>query len=297
MREDLRYAIRALTHSRGFSSWVVGSLAIGMAVAIAALAVLNAAMFRPFPGVRQQERLVHVTVNRNCGRPDCWIRMSSPSDFLALREGLTGLQSLAAHTPAQLVVAIPEARSMRGTLTSANFFDVLGARAVAGRTFDRTDEDSQAAVAVISYSLWTREFAADPSVVGQPIRVAGEIVHIVGVAPEFFVGIDRVRPGGRGPDMWLPIWMADRVSPLTRAEQRRKERDLNFVGRQGMALNWRRFSQRPRSCPRDSRPREPRAMRVDRPTCGACGRWSRGTGNSDSSCSCRFRSWSSSLPV
>ena len=231
MREDVRYAIRALTHSRGFSSWVVGSLAIGMAVAIAALAFLNAVMFRPFPGVREQERLVHVTVNRNCGRPDCWIRMSSPDDFLALREGLTGLQSLAAHAPAQLAVGIPEARSMRGTLTSANFFDVLGVRAVAGRTFDRTDEDSQAAVAVISYALWTREFAADPSVVGQPIRVAGDLVHIVGVAPDFFVGIDRLRPGGRVPDLWLPLWMADRVSPLNRAEQRRQERDINFVGR------------------------------------------------------------------
>ena len=229
--QDLRYARRALRHSRGFASWVVGSLAIGMAVAIAALAFLNATMFRPFPSVSKQERLVRVAVSRNCGRPDCWVRMSTPADYLTLRENLTGLQGLAAHAQGQLAVALPEARSMRGSLTSANYFDVLGVRAVLGRTFDAADEDAHSAVAVLAHSSWTREFGADPSAIGRTIRVADEIVQIVGVAPEFFIGIDRVRPGGRGPDLWLPIWLADRVSPLTRTEQVRQERDIRFVGR------------------------------------------------------------------
>ena len=111
MNEDFRYACRSLAHSRGFAVWVVGSLAAGMAVAIAALAFLNAAMFRPFAGVSGQDRLVRVSVSRNCGRPDCWSRMSSLPDYLALREGLTGLQGLAAYTQGQLAVALPEARS------------------------------------------------------------------------------------------------------------------------------------------------------------------------------------------
>ena len=231
MKDDIRYACRALAHSREYAAWVVGSLAIGMAVAIAALAFLNASMFRPFPGVTSQERLVHVSVSRNCGRPDCWSRMSGTADYRALREGLTGLQGFAAYSQAHLAVALPEARSVRGSLTSADFFDVLGVHVVIGRAFDAADEDSQAAVAVIAHSLWTREFAADPAVIGRTIRVAGETVHIVGVAPEFFAGIDRVRPGARGPEVWLPLWLADRVAPLTRAEQRRHERDIYFVGR------------------------------------------------------------------
>ena len=215
MKDDIRYACRALAHARDYVSWVVGSLAIGIAVAIAALAFMNAAMFRPFPAVTNQERLVHVSVSRNCGRPDCWIRMSGGPDYVALRDGLTGLQGVAAYAQAQLAVALPEARSIRGSLTSANFFDVLGVRVALGRAFGAADEDSHAAVAVISHSLWTREFGADPSVLGRPIRVAGEIVHIVGVAPEFFIGIERVRPGGRGADLWLPLWMADRAAQLT----------------------------------------------------------------------------------
>jgi predicted permease len=231
VKDDIRYACRALAQSREYASWVVGSLAIGMAVAIAALAFLNASMFRPFPGVTNQERLVHVSVSRNCGRPDCWIRMSSTTDYQALRDALTGLQGFAAHSQAQLAAALPDARSVRGSLTSAGFFDVLGVRMVIGRAFDTADENSRAAVAVIGHALWAREFAADPAVIGRTIRIAGETMHIVGVAPEFFAGIDRVRPGARGPELWLPIWMADRVAPLTRAEQRRQERDIYFVGR------------------------------------------------------------------
>jgi putative ABC transport system permease protein len=192
-----------------------------MAVAIAALAFLNALLFRPFPIVTKQDRLVRV-------------RMSSPADYAMLQEGLTGLQSLAAYALGDLAIALPEARSIRGALTSANYFDVLGVRLAIGRAFDATDANTHAAVAVISYSSWTREFGGDPSVIGRSIRVADDVVQIVGVAPEHFVGIDLrpARPGGgRGLDVWLPIWMADRVLPLTRAEQRRQVRDIYFVGR------------------------------------------------------------------
>jgi putative ABC transport system permease protein len=243
LRQDVRYACRALTHSRGFAIWVVGSLAIGMAVAIAALALLNAFLILPFPEVTEQKRLVRVSVSRNCGRPDsftpdCRSRMSSPADYVALRDGLTGVQGLAAYTQGDLAVALPEARSMRGIVTSANYFDVLGVRPAIGRVFDATDAETNAAVAVIAFSVWTREFGADPAVIGRSIRVADEFVQIVGVAPALFVGIDRERPAGprrisvgRGPDVWLPMWLADRVLPLTAAEQRRQERDVYFVGR------------------------------------------------------------------
>jgi predicted permease len=231
LARDLRYACRALLNSRGFTAGIVGSLALGMAVTIAALALLNAMLVLPFPGVSDQARLVRVSVSRTCGRPDCWIRMSSSSDFDALRAGLTGLQALAAHTQGDVAAALPEARSMRGAFTSANYFDVLGVRPAAGRVF--TDADGQAAgeVAVLSHSAWVREFNRDVSAIGRSIRVGDRFVRVVGVAPEHFIGIDRVRPGGRAPDLWLPMWLADDALPLTAAEQERHERDLYFVGR------------------------------------------------------------------
>jgi putative ABC transport system permease protein len=230
--QDLRCACRALRHSQRFTLWVVGSLAIGMAVTIAAFAFLIALLIGPFPGVTEQNRLVRVSVIENCGGPDCWRRLSSPADLVNLREGLTGLQGLAGYTFGQMTVALPEARSVRGALTTANYFAVLGARPALGRMIDGTDEDSRTAVAVIAHRMWIRDFDADPSVIGRSIRVANEFVEIVGVAPEFFVGVDlRPARGDRGPDVWLPMWLADRVLPLTIAEQRRQQRDLNFVGR------------------------------------------------------------------
>jgi len=266
--QDVRHACRSCRSSRAYSIWVVGSLAIGMAVTIAALAVLNALLLLPFPEVTDQQRLVRLSMLRNCGRPDsstpprggraagtpdsstpprggraagipdCWIRMSAPSDYEIVRQGLTGMQGLAAYAIGEVAVALPDARSMQGVLASANYFGLLGVRPALGRMFNAVDADTHAGVAVIAHSVWTREFDADPSVIGGSIRVADEFVRIVGVAPQLFEGIERPRPAGprrmgvgRPPDVWLPMWMADRVLPLTAAERRRQERDFQFVGR------------------------------------------------------------------
>ena len=229
--QDLRYSVRGLWHSRRFAGWVVGSLAIGMAVTTAALALLNAAVILPFPQVRDQHRLVRIEVSRNCGRPDCWVRMSSPADFDALREGLTGLQGLAAYAAGDIAVALPAARSMRALAVSPDYFAVLAVTPAAGRVFDAHDATTDAPVAVIAHSTWIREFDGEPTAVGRTIRVADRFVDIIGVAPEHFTGIDRLRPGGRNPDIWLPLSMADRVLPPGPAEQRRGERDVAFVGR------------------------------------------------------------------
>src|SRR5580765_4703207 len=198
---DLRLAVRSLLHSRRYTGWVVGSLAVGMAVTIAALALLNAVMVSPFSGVSNQQRLVRVNVTRNCGRPDCWSRMSSASDYAALEEGLNGLQGLAAYTDGQVAAALPAARSLRALVTSPNYFEVLGVHAAAGRLFNTLDASAGAAVAVISYGAWSREFASDPSVIGRSIRVGDDFVQIVGVASPRFGGVDRVRPGDREPDI------------------------------------------------------------------------------------------------
>ena len=231
LRQDLRYAVRALQHSRRFTAWVVGSLAIGMAVTIAALALLSATMFQPFPAITDQHRLVRISVSRDCGRPDCWIPMTSADDFDALTEGLTGLRGLAAYAGGDIAAALPAARSMRSLVASPNYFQVLGVRPVLGRAFEPGDAGTSAAVAVIAHSAWIREFDGDPAIVGRSIRVADRFVNIIGVAPPDFIGIDRVRPGSGAPDIWLPLWLADAVLPPTSAEHRRQERSMAFVGR------------------------------------------------------------------
>jgi predicted permease len=164
--------------------------------------------------------------------------MSSPGDYEIAREKLTGVQGLAAYAIGDLAVALPDARSMQGVLASANYFDVLGVRPELGRMFQPMDARTHAEVAVIAHDMWIREFDADPSVIGRSMRVANQVVEIVGVAPPLFEGIDRPRPAGRrrmgvgrSPDVWLPMWLADRVLPVRATELRRQERDFRFVGR------------------------------------------------------------------
>jgi predicted permease len=235
---DVRYACRSLKSSRACAAWVIGSLAVGMAATLAALAVLNAFLLLPFPEVTDQQRLVRVSLVRNCGRPDCWARLSAPGDYERVRDGLTGVQGLAAYTAGDLAVGLPDARAMRSVFASANYFDVLGVRPALGRLFEPADAIARAGVAVLAHSAWTREFDADPAVIGQSMRVADAFVEIIGVAPPLFVGIERPRPAGprrmgvgRAPDVWLPLWLADRAGGAGAADPRRQERDLQLVGR------------------------------------------------------------------
>src|SRR4029453_10119898 len=180
---DVRGAVRTLRYSHAYALSVAATLGIGMAVTIAALALLNASLLLPFPGVIRQEALVRVAVPMNCGSGYGWAPMSSPADYTALSDGLTGLESLAGYATGNVSVAIPEARSMRALSTTANYFDVLGVRPAIGRVFTANDEKSHTAVAVIGHAAWMRDFGGDPSVLGRSIRVAGDSVHIIGVAP------------------------------------------------------------------------------------------------------------------
>jgi predicted permease len=232
LSQDLRYAYNTLRQSGGFAAWIVGSLALGMAVMIAAFAFLIALLLGPFPHVTQQERLVRLSLTQNCGAPDCRRRMSSSEDLVALRQGLAALQGLSGYTYRQVAVGLPEARSFRGVLSSGNYFDVLGIRPVLGRMFDVTDEQRRSAVAVIAHRVWTNDFGADPSVIGRSMRVGDEFVQIIGVAPEFFVGVDfRPARGDRGPDVWLPLWVAARVLPQMESGGSPQQLELEFVGR------------------------------------------------------------------
>ena len=130
-----------------------------------------------------------------------------------------------------------DARLLRAIAASPNDFDVLGVRPALGRTFGAGDAATSATVAVIGHNAWIRELGADPNVIGRSIRIGDGFVQIVGVTPPFFTGVDRSRPGTarsmtveHGPDLWLPLWLADRLLPAD-GRQPFPERGVYFVGR------------------------------------------------------------------
>jgi len=202
-----------------------------MAVAIAALAFLNASLLRPFPGVTRQDRLVRVSVTTDCGRPDCRRPLASPADYDGLREGLFGLQGLSAYSQGEVIAGLPDAQSIHGAAVSANYFDVLGVQPTLGRAFRREDEASHASIAVIGSQLWAHAFDSDPAAVGRSIRLGDTFVEIVGVAPDGFDGIDSGRRSQQRAEIWLPLRLSERAMPRAIGDERRQPRDLYFIGR------------------------------------------------------------------
>ena len=138
-----------------------------------------------------------------------------PDVFRALREGMTSLDGLASVTESDVAVTLPQPRSLPAAFVSPNYFDVLGVQPEIGRTFASEGGQAESAVAIIGHALWTREFGRDPSVVGRPIQVGGQIFQIVGVAPQGFRGTTQ-SPTQTGVELWLPIALVDRVGdPLS----------------------------------------------------------------------------------
>ena len=225
--DDVRHALRGLVHARRFALWIVASLSIGMAVTTAAFALLNALLVRPFPGVVDQDRLVRLALSRQCGTPDCWAPVAPAELDTALEEGLPGLASVASYTVADVPVGLPSARTMRTAFVSPRYFGVLGTDAALGRVLSPAD-DPDTPGAVIADRVWREAFSADPAVIGRPIRVADQFATIVGVAPPLFAGVDlRPARGDRGPDLWLPQALAERVTP----SGSRGSPDVRIVGR------------------------------------------------------------------
>ena len=210
---DIRYAVRSLVRAWRFSCSVIGSLSLGLAATIVAFAFINAALLRPFPGVRDQSRLVMLGILERTPfgtRLPATALAGYPDAVRALREGMTSLEDLASFTESDVAATLPQPRSLAAAFVSPNYFDVLGVQPAIGRTFASGDGRADSPAALISHALWTGQFGGDPSVVGRPIQVGRQVAQIIGVAPREFRGTTQ-NPIQTGVEIWLPIALADRV--------------------------------------------------------------------------------------
>lgn len=235
--EDLRYAGRSLVKAPGFALSVVGSLALGVAAMIAAFTFVNALMFRPYPGVVDQDGLVRIALTRSCGTPGCAIYTSTLDDYRAFRQGMSGtLEDLAVQTAGPVAVRIGgRAHSVRAAMVSENYFEVLGVPAVRGRTFASSVAPAESGV-IIAHSLWIREFGAREDVLGEFIGVAAAgTARIIGVAPPGFVGVTRSDVGLQEPgiEMWVPLSGARGVFPMVKLDSGVLQDDERYFGYTG----------------------------------------------------------------
>jgi putative ABC transport system permease protein len=198
VRVDFRYALRALRRSPEFTLTGVLTLGAGIGAVTAMFGVILAVLLRPLP-VAEQERLV--LIRREAPR-DQSLRPFAQVDIAGFRarsravERVAGVQYDGAFP--YVVSRGAEAFNLMGSMVSAEFFQVLGARPAAGRLLDQRDAAADAPGAiVISYDLWQGRFAGDPAVIGSTLSF--DYPHtIVGVAPRGF-------EYPAGVEMWFPL--------------------------------------------------------------------------------------------
>ncbi len=204
---DVRYAIRALLKKPGFALVAVVTLAVGIGANTAVFSIVNAMLFRPRP-VAQPERLVELYVG-DAGNP---YHTGSYQDFLIFRDQPEIFSGLAAYSVEQFKLGgAEEVEQVWGEAVSGNYFELLGVRAVKGRTFLPEEDQNPGThpVAVISHGLWQRRFGANPEVVGQTITLNHQPLTVIGVAPPQYTGMIR----GLAVEVWIPLMMVPRTAP------------------------------------------------------------------------------------
>ncbi len=222
---DFRFAVRSLRRTPGLALVIVLSLGFGIGAMATAYTWIDSFLLRPFPAVKQSDRLFGVFTKGPDGVE--W-SLSYPT-YLAFRGQIAALDGVLVHTPWTLSLKAGDQAPERvfGEVVSGNFFDVLGVHAEIGRTFRPDEEAAAVPVVVLSRSYWERRFQSDPSVVGRTVLLNGQGFSIVGVAPSGFGGTEV----GLGFDLWLPVTTIDVLSPGSRSLRGRGNQWLQGVAR------------------------------------------------------------------
>jgi predicted permease len=221
--QDLRYALRMLRKTPGFTVVAVITLALGIAANTTIFSWVNATLLNPIPGVSRPSDMVAVEMGR--------AGSFSYPDFLDLRERSKSFAGLTAFAfaPASLT-GDDKPERIWATMVTANYFEVLGVKPALGRGFLRGEDKlpDGAPVAVISDRLWRRRFGADPAIVGRTIRLNTHPLTIVGVAPPVFQG----STSGLRFDLWVPMTSAQYLSESGKEFlETRGDNWLNVLGR------------------------------------------------------------------
>jgi putative ABC transport system permease protein len=195
--QDARYGLRKLRRSPGFTLLAVLTLALGIGANTAVFSVVYSVLLRPLAYPRA-DRLV--TPAWNYGGAGGLQSNVDISGFRFWRDHSRVFESIAAYTSGGFNLSgAGQAQRVNGQYVSADYFRTLGVEPALGRDF-RTAEDTGtgAPVAILSYALWARHFAADPHALGKTIALDGVPYTVVGVMPASFEPISQA-------DLYLPL--------------------------------------------------------------------------------------------
>jgi putative ABC transport system permease protein len=201
--QDLRYALRGLRRSSGFTVTVILTLGLGIGANAAMFGVIDQLMFRPFPYLKDPAS-VHRVYLQQASRRGVVTQSGFPyTRYLDLKRESRLLSQAAAFSEWQLALGSGDASSERKVMgVSASFFDFFNARPLLGRFFGAAEDSIPrgADVAVLGYGFWKTELGGK-DVIGQTLLVGSLTTTIIGVAPEGFVGVST----GDAPAVFIPI--------------------------------------------------------------------------------------------
>ncbi len=244
--QDVRFGIRQLRRSPGFTFVALLSLGLGVGGNAVIFSLISTILLRPLP-ISHPEQVF--AIHQGKEKDASYSQSMSYSNYRDIRDRNAVLQGMAVYRfdPMSLSHNGSNER-VWGYLVSGNYFDVLGVQAFLGRTFT-ADEDrvpNAHPVAVLSYGCWQRRFGGEPGIVGQSIQINGHDFTLIGVAPSGFTGTESLFT----PEFWVPSMMQEwietrsglenrhdgqwiafgRLKPGTNSEQARAQ--LNMVARQ-----------------------------------------------------------------
>ncbi|MGZ4825569.1 MAG: ABC transporter permease [Terriglobales bacterium] len=237
MLQDLRYALRQMWKSPGFTTVAVLTLALGIGANTAIFSVVNAVLLRalPYPNPDRLRLLWSSTPSQ--GLP---MFGSSPVDYREWRSDNHSFEGMGAFSNSGISMSLeghaPE--MLISSAITASLFPTMGVKPFLGQGFtERNEQWGEHRVAILSYGLWERSFGSDPNVVGRQVHLGGELYTIAGVMPKAF------RFFRRPVVIWTPlafaphdemntrgnhfVWVVGRLKPGVTVQQ--ADSDLNVI--------------------------------------------------------------------
>jgi predicted permease len=205
--QDVRYTLRQLRKSRGFTLVAVITLALGIGLNTAMFSLVNAVILRELP-VDNPKQIVFPTILGADGSQDDF----AYREFEEIRDRSQSFSGVFAFDTTRFLAGVDgQTDYVFGQCVSASFYSVLGVKPILGRAFtSRDDQAGQPPAVVIGYDYWKRRFASDPNVLNKSIVLKKIPFRIVGVGPPAFHGIAL----GEAVDIWVPMiyWPQVRLS-------------------------------------------------------------------------------------
>jgi predicted permease len=223
--QDIRYAVRALARTPGFTAIAILTLALAIGVNTGMFSIVHAVLLRPLPysAPDQLMRVREVDVQSGSGAG------TSYPNFVDWQRQSTSFQSLAAYEPEAFnLTGIREPILLDGAVVSSAFFEVLGAKAQVGDTVMGARLGN---TVVVSHRVYVRDFNSDSGLIGRQIRLDGEGYVVVGVAsPQFDYPKDV--------DLWVAS-TSTRPDIRERVNSRSGAHGFNVIGRLNPGISLR----------------------------------------------------------